>query len=103
MNKPDESLISLNKFCSSCGIEISFVQALCEQGLCELVERETTTYILPDEITRLERLSRLHYEMDINLEGLQAIIHLQKKIEDLEEQVKDLRRKLQRHENANQM
>ncbi|WP_162415477.1 chaperone modulator CbpM [Cyclobacterium roseum] len=100
MNKPDESLISLNQFCTSCGIEISFVQALSEQGLCELVEREATTYVLLDEIARLERLSRLHYEMEINLEGLHAISHLQKKIEDLEEQVKDLKRKLQRHEST---
>ncbi|EPR68094.1 hypothetical protein ADICYQ_2814 [Cyclobacterium qasimii M12-11B] len=46
----------------------------------------------------MERLSRLHYEMEINLEGLYAIVHLQEKIERLKEEVNSLARKLDRHQ-----
>ncbi|SEI86618.1 MerR HTH family regulatory protein [Cyclobacterium xiamenense] len=98
MNHPDESLIPLDQFCISCGIEVSFVHSLSKEGLCELVVREESTYIVPEHLAQLERLARLHYEMEINLEGLHAIVHLQEKITDLEEEVRNLRRKLRRHQ-----
>ena len=97
MKHPDDSLIPLDQFCISCGIEVSFVHSLSEEGLCELVVREETTYIVPEQLTQLERLARLHYEMEINLEGLHAIVHLQEKIADLEEEIRSLRRKLHQH------
>jgi len=59
---------------------------------------EEKSYILPDQVSDLEKLSRLHYEMEINLEGLEAIVHLQEKIKALKEEVDFLQRKLERHQ-----
>ncbi|WP_375582402.1 chaperone modulator CbpM [Cyclobacterium xiamenense] len=98
MNYPDDSLIPLDKFCISCGIEVSFVHNLSDEGLCELIVTEESTYITTDQLTQLERLARLHYEMEINLEGLHAVLNLQEKIASLEEEVRNLRRKLERHQ-----
>ncbi|MFO7822350.1 MAG: chaperone modulator CbpM [Cyclobacterium sp.] len=98
MNNPDESYIPIDLFCKTCGVEIAFVQKLSDYGLCEVVIVEEKSYILPDQVSDLEKLSRLHYEMEINLEGLQAIVHLQEKIKALKEEVDLLQRKLDRHQ-----
>ena len=40
----------------------------------------------------------LEHDMEINMEGLYAIAHLQEKIESLKEEVRSLSRKLDRHQ-----
>ncbi|SHN30224.1 MerR HTH family regulatory protein [Cyclobacterium lianum] len=98
MNNSDKSYIPVDLFCETCGVEISFVRELSDYGLCEVIIVEEKSYILPDQVAELERLSRLHYDMEINLEGLQAIVHLQEKIKALKEEVDMLNRKLNRHQ-----
>ncbi|MBD3629075.1 chaperone modulator CbpM [Cyclobacterium sp.] len=98
MINPDESYIPIDLFCENCGVEISFIHQLSEFGLCEIVILEEKSYILTDQVSELERLSRLHYEMEINIEGLHAIVHLQEKIKNLQEEVAILNRKLYRHQ-----
>jgi len=98
MNNIGEEYISLDQFCQTCNIETTFVYSLAEQGLCEITIIEERQYVFQDDLSLLERLSRLHYEMEINMEGLYAIAHLQEKIENLKEEVKTLTRKLDRHQ-----
>ncbi|WP_114751018.1 chaperone modulator CbpM [Pleomorphovibrio marinus] len=83
-----EELIALDFFCRHCRVEISFVKRLSEFGLVELVEEEDNFFIPSYEIGHLERLSRLHYDIGINTEGLEAIQHLLDKIEQLQTRLK---------------
>ncbi|AEL27846.1 chaperone modulator CbpM [Cyclobacterium marinum] len=98
MNNLSEEHVSLEQFCRSCNIESTFVYSLAEQDLCEIIIIEEKTYVLQEDLALLERLSRLHYDMEINMEGLYAIAHLQEKIESLKEEVRSLSRKLDRHQ-----
>ncbi|WP_339925276.1 chaperone modulator CbpM [uncultured Cyclobacterium sp.] len=98
MNNLSEDHVSLDQFCRSCNIEMTFVYSLAAQDMCEIIVIEEKEYVLQDDLRLLERLSRLHYEMEINLEGLYAIVHLQEKIERLKEEVKSLSRNLDRHQ-----
>ncbi|HMQ44948.1 MAG TPA: chaperone modulator CbpM [Mariniflexile sp.] len=43
-------------------------------------------------------MTRLHFELDINLEGLDAIHHLLKQVETLQQDIVTLHNKLQRYE-----
>lgn len=83
-----EELIALDFFCHRCRVEISFVKRLSEYGLVELVEEEDNIFIPSYEIGQLERLSRLHYDIGINPEGLDAVHHLLNKIEQLQTRLK---------------
>lgn len=94
MDNINEDLVSLDRFCKSCNVDLTFVYSLAEQDLCEIIIVEEKQYVLQEHLTLLERLSRLHYEMEINMEGLYAIAHLQEKIESLKEEVNYLTRKL---------
>ncbi|MGZ6539755.1 MAG: chaperone modulator CbpM, partial [Bacteroidia bacterium] len=71
-----ENLISANEFCINHKIEISFISSLQEYGLIEVTTIQDTFYIDPEQLQKLESFLRMHYEMDINMEGIEAIAHL---------------------------
>ncbi|MCB0764393.1 MAG: chaperone modulator CbpM [Flavobacteriales bacterium] len=91
-----EQLIALGSFCGHQGLDVSFVLALQERGLIELVIVQEERFIRPDHIVRVEQLARMHYDLEINLEGLEAISHLLERMEHLQSRVDDLQRRLRR-------
>jgi hypothetical protein len=47
-----------------------------------------------EEMRALERMIRLHYDLEINMEGIDAIAHLLERVEHMQEEMRMLRRKL---------
>ena len=66
-------------------IEITFIDALSEMGLVEMMVVDDCAYLPTEQLTLLERIIRLHYELGINLEGIDAILHLQQRIAQLQQ------------------
>jgi hypothetical protein len=89
-----EDLISLELFCSSHNVEISFIRSLHEYGLIEVSIIENVSFISIEHIHHLEKMMRMHYEMDINIEGIEAIIHLLKKLDDLHNELSLLKNRI---------
>jgi MerR HTH family regulatory protein len=69
-------LIGVDKFCASHNIEISFISSLQENGLIEIQIIKESGFIEPDQLYKLEKMVRLYYELDINLEGIETINYL---------------------------
>jgi hypothetical protein len=88
------NLISAKDFCVNHNIEISFIQSLQETGLIEITTIEDTGYIYANRLAELERMVRLHYELDINIEGIETIGHLLQRINDMNDQITSLRNRL---------
>ena len=86
--------IEANQFCIVHNIELSFIYALNDYGLIDIRKDEITTWIPEEEVTPLEKYMRLHFDMDINVEGLHAIAHLLEKMHHMEEEILLLKRKL---------
>lgn len=89
-----ENLIGLNEFCSSHEIEISFIRTLEDQGLVEIIIVDQALCITEDELPRLEKLVRLHHDLNINPEGIGAVDYLLKRIEDMQQEITSLRNQL---------
>jgi len=89
-----ENYILVQLYCTQTKIEHSFITNLNEYGLISLTTIENETYILEEEITEVERIRRLHYDLGINLEGIDALNHLMQKIADLEKENRVLKQKL---------
>jgi hypothetical protein len=51
-----------------------------------------------DDLPLLEKMVRLHHDLDINPEGIQAVHHLLGQVESLQEEVASLKKKLDRLE-----
>ena len=89
-----ETLILIEKICSHHEVEISFVHALREYGLIEVVEVADHQYLSNEQLKDFEKSIRLHYELNINLEGIDAIAHLLERIEYLQQELIAAKNKL---------
>ena len=69
-----------------------------EVELIEILEVERQPVIRHSELDRLERLVRLHRDLEISPQGLLAVDHLLERMEQLQEEVLELRRRLGRWE-----
>lgn len=94
----NEEMVAAREFCISHNVEISFLYSLSEAGLLEITTTEESVFIKQDHLPELEKLVRLHYDMDINLEGIETISHLLKQIKDIQEEMKILRNRLSLYE-----
>lgn len=83
--------ISIEECCVHYSIETSFVHQLNEHGLIELVRSGETVFIAFEQLTDLEKYMHLHYELEINLEGLETIKHLLDRVDLLQKEVSRLR------------
>lgn len=96
MNKGN--LIPADEFCTSHNIEISFISSLHEAGLIEITSIEETEYIHESQLHELEKIVRLYYELDINLEGIETVIHLLQRINDMQDEITLLKNRLRLYE-----
>lgn len=96
MNKGN--LIPANEFCNSHNIEISFINSLQEAGLIEITTIKETEYIHESQLYELEKIVRLYYELDINLEGIETVIHLLQRINEMQDEITLLKNRLRLYE-----
>jgi hypothetical protein len=93
-----ENLIPAVEFCASHNIEVSFINSLQETGLIEITSVEETVYIHESQLQDLERIIRLYFELDINLEGIETINHLLQRINHMQDEITSLRNRLRLYE-----
>jgi len=94
----NEQLITIEQFCIHYNIEYSFIQSLTEFGLLEITTVEETQYLSREHIRDVEKMIRLHYDLDINLEGIEAITHLLQRVDKLQEELTVLKNRLKLYE-----
>ncbi|MGB5818925.1 MAG: chaperone modulator CbpM [Saonia sp.] len=90
--------ITLKDFCIHYHIEESFVLNLSEYELIQLRKINGRYHLYSEELPKLEKIIRFHHELNINVEGIQAIEHLLQRVAELQEELKILKRKLGRLE-----
>lgn len=83
----EQDKIRIEEFCRYYSADISFVHSLHDSGLIS-VDTEDEHYFIPlDEMPRVERFVRMHYDLEINLAGLETIDHLLEKMDLLQREV----------------
>ena len=92
----NQQLISVDVFCAHHQIGISFIKDLNASGLLELKIVEEKNFLPETELRKLEQLVRMHYELDINLEGLEVVSHLLGRLQSLQDEITFLKNKLHR-------
>lgn len=86
--------ISVTECCTYYRIDARFVQQLDEYGLIELNRSGKQTFISHTQLPDLEKYIRLHYELEINMPGMEAISHLLRRMNSLQAEVKRLQNQL---------
>ncbi|WP_318312790.1 chaperone modulator CbpM [Flagellimonas crocea] len=89
-----ENYISVKTFCELHGVGESFVHSMYEYEILQIEQGQSEGKLHVEDLPLLEKMVRLHNELDINPEGIQAIHHLLTQVERLQEEVANLKRKL---------
>lgn len=94
----NEALIAVQLICRSHNVEDEFVNRLRQYDLVEFTTVDNDLFIPAEDLKKLEQIIRLHYDMDINFEGIEAIKNLLDRMEGLQNEVTLLKNKLNRYQ-----
>lgn len=93
-----DEIIPVETFCSYNQVERTFIESLESYGLISISYKENQRFILKEELTELEKFSRMYYDLDINIPGIDALKHLLEKIKELQQETETLRARLRIYE-----
>lgn len=91
-------MINAAEFCDSHNIEVSFISSLREYGLIDMKTIDNSIFIYKKQLNELERIVHLFYELDINLEGIETIIYLLNRHNEMQSEIISLRNRLRLYE-----
>lgn len=94
----DQDFISIRQLCTHYKIPTTFMDALEDYELIEIVRTKNVKYLNKSKISEVEKMIRLHYDLDINLEGIDAIYNLLRQVEALQNRITELNNRLRFYE-----
>ncbi|CAN5807608.1 hypothetical protein BH11BAC4_BH11BAC4_16840 [soil metagenome] len=89
-----QKLIAVKEFCGHHNIKAALILELYKQEMIELVFIKRTGFIPETSLQSLEKIIRLHQELDINIEAVQIILYLLANLEKKEAELQQLRNQL---------
>ncbi len=93
-----QELIIVEVFCEEYQIEINLINDLEEFGLIETTIQNKNKYIDINQLERIEKIMRLQNDLNINNEGIEAVLGLLDKIDILNQEIRYLRNRLDLYE-----
>ena len=93
-----ENLIPIPELCSHYEVEMSFFLNLNEMGLLEIKTLETTSYIDSDSIFEIEKMIHIHQDLNVNIEGIDVVVNLLQKMENLQNELISVKNTLRLYE-----
>jgi chaperone modulatory protein CbpM len=94
----DDEIIPLELFCSFSHVELTFLETLESHGLISISHQENRRFIMKEELADLEKFSRMYYDLDINVAGIDALKHMLEKIKLLQQEAENLKARLRIYE-----
>ena len=84
----NSNLILIAQFCIHHEIETSFIFSLQDFGLITVLRHQDEEYLSLEEVSEVEKMVRFHYDLGINMEGIDAIVGLLKKVNTLQRELR---------------
>ncbi len=82
-----ETIVHLDQFCEIHQIEISFMEELASFELINLVDNSQKKCIMIDDVPLIEKMIRIHQDLEINPAGINAIFHLLEKLNKKQDEI----------------
>jgi hypothetical protein len=93
-----ENLIPVATLSTHYQVDIPFFGHLNELGLIEIQIIEDTQYIRPEAIYEIEKMIRMHQELEVNIEAIDVVLNLLEKIESLQSELTAVKNRLRLYE-----
>ena len=89
-----QELIIVDVFCQEYQIEINLINDLESFGLIETIVHNENKYLDKNQLVYVEKIIRLHNDLNINKEGIEIILDLLEKEKQLLSEIKYLKNRL---------
>ena len=93
-----QDLIIIDVFCQEYQIEINFINDLESFGLIETIVHNENKYLDKNQLVHVEKIIRLHNDLNINKEGIEIILDVLEKEKQLLSEIKYLKNRLDLYE-----
>ena len=93
-----ENLIPIEQLCVHYEIEMSFFYELQDFNIIEILSIEDLNFIHEDKISIVEKVVRMQKDLHINLEGVDTVLNLLDKINDLQIELNSVKNRLRLYE-----
>lgn len=89
-----DDMIIVTDYCDKCHIEPSFIDLLESWDLIGTQMADGERCLPFSQLPDVERYSRMYYDLDINIEGIDAIHHLLEQMREMQCEIDNLRSRL---------
>ena len=93
-------LIPIELVCQQCKVPVAFINSLQEFQLIELTIEKDNFFIHKRQVKEVEKIARLHYDLHINIEGIDAIYNLLEQVNILKKEIISLHNRLRLYEDV---
>lgn len=87
----EKTLFRVIDICKTNNIERTFIQELHNNGLIEIIIQEDQEFLEEEQVLHVERFSTWHYELELNVQGIEVVNNLIDKIEELQRELRLLK------------
>jgi len=94
----ETELITITEYCSSSAVDPTFIEALEESGLIVLTVIDNDKFIHHEQLIEMERFLHFYYDLDINIGGIDAIMHLLHKVKAMQKEIQVLKTQVHLYE-----
>jgi uncharacterized membrane protein YjjP (DUF1212 family) len=94
----EEKLIQINQLCEHYQVEMSLFSELQDFGIIEIVTVENSYFIHENKISTVEKVVRIQKDLNINMEGVDTVLNLLDKIDNLQVELTTVKNRLRLYE-----
>lgn len=94
-----DNLILISTLAQHYKVEITFFFDLNELGLIEITTIEKSQYIHQKQMVEIEKMIRMHHELEVNIPGIDVAFNLLQKINSLQKELISTKNRLRLYEN----
>ena len=94
----EKEYIPVVQLCQYYKLEIAFFSELQDIGLIEITTYEKQQCIPQERISDVEKIVRLHKELGLNLEGVDVVLNLLQKVDQLQRDLTKTKNRLRLYE-----
>lgn len=93
-----DKLIKVSELCTHYHLDRSFFEQIEYYEMIEIRSVEDDKFIHRKQLRKLEKIIRLHNELEINLQGIDVIFEMMSKIKKLEDELREVHNRLELYE-----
>ncbi len=90
--------ITLREFANFHEISVTLIREFADFGLFEVRQIKNKPYIHIDDMERCERAIRLYKELGVNKEGIEIILEMRQKQEEMQKEITRMKHLLNKYE-----